>query len=87
MICSIVCNFLSIMQLKLMKKNLSTIERNLLFSTLASSVIQCAAAGNTVFFLKLNAVLKIIIFKVIEHKISYIFIVDSFSIALPSAEI
>ncbi|CCD83526.2 Serpentine receptor class gamma [Caenorhabditis elegans] len=46
-ICSIVCNFLSIMQLKLMKKNLSTIERNLLFSTLASSVIQCAAAGNT----------------------------------------
>ncbi|KAF1758987.1 hypothetical protein GCK72_015447 [Caenorhabditis remanei] len=44
---SILLNTVSVIKLKLMTQNLSTIERNLLFSTIASSVIQCAAAGNT----------------------------------------
>ncbi|CAL2042248.1 unnamed protein product [Caenorhabditis brenneri] len=52
-ISSVVLNTLSVIKLKLMTQNLATIERNLLFSTIASSVIQCAAAGNT-FLLQLD---------------------------------
>ncbi|EFO98777.1 hypothetical protein CRE_30508 [Caenorhabditis remanei] len=50
---SILLNTVSVIKLKLMTQNLSTIEKNLLFSTIASSVIQCAAAGNT-FLLQLD---------------------------------
>lgn len=47
-ISSMILNLLSVIKLKLMNQKLSTVERNLLFSTITSTIVQCLAAGNTV---------------------------------------
>ncbi|UMM31003.1 hypothetical protein L5515_012655 [Caenorhabditis briggsae] len=52
---SVILNTFSVLKLKffITSQSLSTIERNLLFSTIASSIVQCAAAGNT-FLLQID---------------------------------
>ncbi|CAI2350230.1 unnamed protein product [Caenorhabditis sp. 36 PRJEB53466] len=50
---SVILNTSSVMKLKLMQQKLSTVERNLLFATITSSFVQCAAAANT-FLLQLD---------------------------------